>query len=233
MRDVYVIIAVCLVGVAPAAAVSITQTKPFDGTPNYTRTLTFDEFDDQGGTLTLQSVQVSVELTVHNGTLRLDNDGEDPASGTFEFGGKGNISSTDVPLLNLVFQPVTSEVAAIHSDSFSLAGNVGDGASDYSPDPPDGMQYVGVNESDSDSGFIHPTYFGQYTGTGTFDINVSVNQWADFGGVSGIEWAVNPGLADGEVTVVYDFGGGHVPEPVTMIGVLVSCTGLVRYLRRR
>jgi len=216
-----------LIGVSIASASSIVQTENFNGTPNFLRTLTFDKFDDQGGALTLQSISVSVLLNVQGGLLILDNDGENPASGSYEFGGKGDISSTDVSLLNSLFQPVTAEVEALTTGSFSLGANVGDGANDFDPSAPDGMQISGTTQSDSDSGFIASALFSQYIGLSTFDIDVSVDQWSDFGGVSGIEWAVTPVTASGTVTIVYNY----VPEPATL--GLLSIGGLAVLRRRR
>ena len=211
-----------------AVAGSITQTQDFSGTPNLVRSLTFDQFDDGGGSLILQSIKVIVSLDVDGGQYILDNDGDQPASGTLSFGAKGDISSGDVSLLNSSLQPVTSELEATHSGSFNLAAQDGDGTYDYDPTPPDGLQYDGGVESDSTSGFISPTVFGQYTGAGTYDIDVTVDQWQDFGGISGIEWAVTPVSASGAVTVIYNYI--VVPEPATL--ALAALAGLL-VIRRR
>ena len=220
-----IVVAVVLVA-GPAMAAQIIQTEAFSGTPDLTRTLTFDEFDDLGGTLTLTSIQVSVSLSAIGGQLILDNDGESSASGSFDFGAKGDISSTDVSLLDAGLFPVTSEVQAGHNQAFSLDPNTGDGPSDFDPTAPDGLQYNGGTETDSDSGLISGTVFNQYIGTGTYDIDVDVTQWQDFGGLSGIEWAVTPVSASGNVTVIYNY----IPEPATL-GLL--SLGALALLRRR
>ena len=227
MRNGLITAVVCLLFAGAASAVTITQTETFGGTPNFTQTLTFDEFDDLGGTLTLTSIQVLVELNVQGGVLVLDNDGVDPAAGTFEFGGKADISSTDVSLLDGAFQPVTAEVEALTAGAFNLTGNVGDGSNDFDPTAPDGMQVNGLSQTDNDDGFIAASLFAQYIGLSTFDIDLDATQWSDFGGVSGIEWAVTPVTADGEVTVIYNY----VPEPATM--GLLSLGGLALLRRRR
>ena len=226
MRNGWIITAVCLLCAGVASAATITQTETYSGTPNLSQTFTFDEFDDLGGTLTLLSIQVLVELNIDGGQLVLDNDGVDPASGTYEFGAKSDISSTDVSLLDGALLPVTAELSALTTGVFSLTGNVGDGANDFDPSPPDGMQVNGGPLSDSDSGFISATLFAQYIGTSTYDVDLDATQWSDFGGVSGIEWAVTPVTADGEVTVIYNY----IPEPATMS--LLSIGGLA-LLRRK
>lgn len=221
------VVGVALMAAGPAMGATITQVMTFSGTPNYQRTLAFNEFDDLGGTLTLQSIQVSVLLNVGGGRFILDNDGEQGASGTFEFGAKGDISSTDVSLVDATLQPVTAELQAVHSQSFSLDPNQGDGPNDFDPSSPDGLQYDGGAETDSDSGFIGSLVFSQYIGTGTYDIDVDVTQWQDFGGISGIEWAVTPVTASGNVTVKYDY----IPEPASMSVVCLG--GVLTFLRRR
>ncbi len=217
------VLAFCL----PASAAPIVQTLPFGGTPNFTETLTFNQFDDLGGTLTLQSIEVIFSLDVQGGSLTLDNDGVNGASGNFEFGAKGDLSSGDVSLLDGAFQPVTAELDSIHQGPFNLAGNVGDGAGDYDPAGPDGMLYNGGLENDSDSGFINSTLFAPYIGVSTYDIDVNVDQWSDYGGVSGVEYAVTPVSASGEVTVIYNF----VPEPATL--AMLAVGGLFVVRRRR
>jgi len=217
IKNIILIAVITLSLVCSASA----QLKTFNGTPNLSQTLTFDLYDGSSGPL--QAIQVKFVLNSHDGQLILDNDSAEPAAGTFEFGSIGDISSTDVPLLNSSFQLVTVELDATHSGPFGLAGDLAPVTGDFNPNPPDGMQYDGGNESDSDSGFIAPALFAQYTGAGTFDIVVDVLQWQDFGGVSGIEWAVTPVNVDGYIEVIY------IPEPATLL--LLGLGGLV--LRKR
>jgi opacity protein-like surface antigen len=227
MKQLLTIAAALMICSAAASAATISETESFSGTPNLTQTLNFDQFDDQGGTLTLQSIQVTISMQVCDGQLVLDNDGEQAASGTFEFGAKADIASTDVSLVDSTLQPVTAELEAIHTGSFSLDANVGDGLNDYDSSAPDGMLYTGGTEADSDTGMIASAAFPGYIGTGTYDIDVSATQWSDFGGVSGIEWAVSPVTASGTVTVTYCY----VPEPASM--GLLSLGGLALLRRRR
>jgi len=203
---------------AAAQAATITQTANFGGTPNLSQTLTFEQFDDLGGARTLLSIGVISALNIDNGLAILDNDGEEPAQDSFEFGAKGDISSTDVSLLDILALPVTGELEVIHSETFNLAPNVDDGPGILDPSLPDGMKYFGSHKGDSDSGFIGRALFGEYTGTGTYDIVVDVSQWQDFGGTSGVQWALSPVTASGNVSVVYEY----IPEP-SVLALLGGC----------
>jgi len=82
--------------------------------------------------------------------------------------------------------------------------------------------------NDSDDGLIASALFSQYTGLGTFDVDVEVDQWSDFGGVSGIEYAVTPLTASGDVTVIYNY----IPEPATMSLLGIGALALIRRKRK-
>jgi len=181
-----------------------------------------------GGTRNLLSVEIKFNLNVNNGTLLLDNDGQAAASGTFEFGAKGTISSSQVPLLNSVYQPVVSELGAFHTGTFNLAGNTGDGddAQNCDPSAPDGMTYAGGLESRSSQGLINPMLISQYAGSGSYNINVEVLQWANFGGQGGIAYTVLPLTSNGNVEVNYSYE--VVPEPATVGLLLLGGLGMIR-----
>lgn len=215
----------CMVLTVPAfASLTDTQVKGFNGIPNITGALNFNKFNNHGGTWILQSIQVTLTLNTNNGEYTLDNDATGPASGTFQFGAKGNISSTDVVLLNSSFANVTGEVSASHSGSFSLAANVGDTIGNIDSTGPDGMKYVGGPENDSKTGLINSMFVVGFIGSGTYNINYDVTQWSSYGSVSGIEAGISPVTSSGSVQVDYIYN--VVPEPATMIllaiGSLIS-----------
>src|SRR4030042_1201486 len=116
--------AVCLCGTAWAT--TIVQTKNFNGIPAMAGSSTFDQFDDNGGMYTLNSIQVSLYLQIVGGELILDNDGELAASGTLQFGAKGTLISTDVSLLDSTPTPIPGEATAFNSQAFNLDPNTGD-----------------------------------------------------------------------------------------------------------
>jgi hypothetical protein len=174
--------------------------------------LAFNKFNLALGTL--ESIQVSFTLQTSGGQLILDNDSPSAASGTFEFGAVGSITSTD----------------AYHTGAFNLTANAGDSLGDYDPTPTDGLQYDGGPETDTQSGLVNSLVWGGYTGTGagTYNIKYSVTQWLDYGSVSGIEVAFSPVIASGGVTVIYTYT--PIPEPAT---VSLLTIGALAFLKRK
>lgn len=217
---------ICVVGMfltaLPAFATTVTQTQNFSGVPNVNGSLTFNQFNDGGGTLTLQSIEVQFYLETNSGHLIIDNDGVLPASGTFQFGAVGIMSSTDVILLNYFFLPIPGQVGAYNSQVFNLGADNGDGSGNYDPISPDGLAYNGGTESDSKSDFVGNAFWRAGTkgflGTGTYDINYSIIRWFDCGGISGIEYAITPVNITGHVTINYNY----IPEPATIVLLTVG-----------
>jgi len=222
-----VLFAVAIVGLTAAAAQAgtITQYVPFGpATPNFDQTLTFNQFN--GPLADLLSIQVELGLHIDGGYLIVDNDGTLPATVTVQLGATGAISSTDVPLIDLAWQPVVAPVSVFSGNTFNLAPDNGDGPMNVDPNPPDGATHYGIPGSNSGAGFINPALFGSYVGAGTFNIKADVSQILDFGSVGGVEGAYGPVLADGYARVIYNF----VPEPAT---VLVLIIGAATAIRRR
>ncbi len=209
----------------------ITQTLPYGGTPDYSQTLTFNQFDDLGGTLTLESIFVSALLNVQGGALRCDNDAQTPASGAIEFGAQAVVGSS-VPLIDALFQQIfqPGDIKATGGTLLNLSPDDGDaevgGTAYFSYQGQDYGFYVGGSPTDGDSGWVNPVVFGQYIGLGTFTITMDGTQVADYGSLGGVQAQIDPLTTGGEVTVVYTYS----PEPATL--GLLALAGLVACRRR-
>lgn len=210
------------------SAATITQTQNFSKIPNFNQVFTFNKFDTSLGTLT--AIQISLSAQASGGHVVIDNDSEDPAVGTFEFGAALTLTSAQVALLDgsMVPNAIPGTVQAYNYQSISLAANQGDGANDFSPAPPDGAEYDGGTVYDSKSGYVGANFWGGYTGTGTYNINLSGSQWFEYVGSGGIEYSVNPVTTTGCASVCYYYD--PIPEPAT---IALLCTGGFALIRKK
>jgi hypothetical protein len=223
------VIAICVLLVvlssASAFAAIYSQVQNFAGIPNINNTFTFNQFNTSLGTLT--GIQITLTVNSNGGMLVLDNDSASAASGTFEFGAMGNISSTDVILLNSMFASIPGSVGAYHSQTFSLAADNGDGIGNIDSAGPDGMTYTGGSESGSKTGTISNMLWSMgskgFLGTGTYNLLCNIMQWSNLTSTGGVEYSVTPVTAGGSVKVDYVYNA--IPEPATLailaLGLLV------------
>ncbi len=130
-------------------------------------------------------------------------------------------------LLTDTFSPIISNLEAVNEATFHLAPNEGDGLGDYDPTGPDGALLIGETVTSSGSGEVGSMFWGGYAGTGTFTIQANASQVGSLSFNSGIETASTPVLANGSITVTYEF----IPEP--SVALLAGIAGLGMAFRRR
>jgi len=190
---------------AAQAQTTISQTKTFTGNPGYTKNFTFNEFDNTLGLLT--SIQIILDMNTAGGYLVVDNDGATSAAVTVKLGADGNVSSSDVPLLNAAFQPVLGNdgVEVTTGDSFTLAADNGDGSENVDATAPDGATHSGGVDNQSKNGFIGSGVFAQYYGTSTYNIAMKANSIIDFGGIGGVEGSFGTPTVGGTLTIIYTY----------------------------
>lgn len=220
-------LATLLLCCSTAGASTIIQTKNFSFTPTNNQTLTFDKFDDMGGTRILNSVTITTSLTKSGGSLYVDNDSGVAASGSISQSVTINLSATGVSLINAAFDSIIgSNVTSTSFYEANLAADDGDGPG-YQPGGLDwgGTEFGSVTAAQTESaGSIDG-----YKGTGsTYTIKVSGTQSTDTATMSGVAGAFSPATASGFVTVTYNY----IPEPATSMLLCVALGGILCYRRK-
>ena len=212
-------LAALLLAVAPASALTVTQTLPYAGTPNLTAPLTFDSFDTSLGTL--QSVEILADIEVTAGAFVVDNDSPASASVDISYG----ILATLVSAGEVVFPTVSAN----GGDSVSLVLDPDDG--DGAPidgSGPDGATFSMVGFADSASALTsvvaHLMSFEDISAGPDFVINMQANQEFSISGDSGVDGGFLSADVEGEVTVIYNY----VPEPATMSLLGIGALALIR-----
>lgn len=216
--------AIAAMALAPSAAADvIQQTQSFGpSTPNFTTQLSFDRFDDMGGTRILTAVTWNLSVEVIGGEFNVDNDGADPATVNARLGATFSIGSDDVLLAGLA-------ATATNSGEFNLAGNDGDSTTAYDFGGADHATLTGVGTSAAETVMILDALFFQYLGTSPLIVSLDAVQIADVGSVGGISFAGSPVLASGSVSLDYDFI--TIPAPAGLAAIGLGLGGLAR--RRR
>lgn len=218
-----------LASVQQVSAASLTQTETFGFVPTGSATLTFNQFDDLGGLLTLDSITITFLLEKSGGSYQADNDSATGGSVTLTHQLQGSLSSSDVNLISTTFQPIGSSLLVTSSTNTTLTATTGDptnvfndtGLGDY-------FIFNPAAASNSTGGDVFSGVWSGYIGTGTFDINALVQQNVQLTGLGGVQQAFTVSDAAGAVTVVYNY---TVPEPTTAL--LVGATGAFLLLARR
>lgn len=231
----------------PGAILNITE--DFAGIPNLSIPLVFNQFSPVWGVV--NSVQITLNIYANGGELRVDNDSASSATAQVAFGTQVSLTSSDVNLLNGSFQPVIGTLIAATSNSLSLAANDGDvevgGTSGFSMQGEDYGQITGDSVGNTRTGTINPFFINQFSGDGTFTINVDANQYVQLGSLGGSQQQIDPLSVSGTVMFTFDYTGdgpppeqpeggpSTVPEPSTIslfLGSILVTFYLYRNKRR-
>ncbi len=229
MKKTVLTIAVLILAARSLQAAVITQTKTFSGQPNYSSVLTFNQFDDHGGTYTLNSVFLTVVLnTAAGASLGIDNDGAQSASGLVEFGSNGSITSSDVGLNKASGGTFYGSLASVSGKTMNLSADDNDGVL-YSTAGTDYGVLTTSATSKSTNAYIKSSVFEDYIGAGTYTLTYGVNQYMNMAAFSGVQFQGNPVTADGSISIEYDY---TIPEPASMSLIAVAI-GAAAWIRRR
>lgn len=225
--------AACVAVLAAAGATHaavIMQTQNFgtvNNVPDYTESLSFNQFDPSLGTLL--SVKVKLTLNVSGGALGVDNESPSVASGSASFGANATITGVGVTLLDNAFNPVTGAASAVNNYMYTLQPDDGDNPLAFDLGGTDSQTFNGLPASDMKMGFINPLFFAGFTGVGTYGIDVNATQVFTLTDASGISRFASPLIGDGNVMVIYEYE--PIPAPGAM--ALVALGGLLVARRRR
>jgi hypothetical protein len=217
----FVAFVVLMTTVYSAMASPLVQKQDFNGILNFSRTLTFNRYN---ASETLTSISISLNLQINGGTIIIDNDGDSNVSGTLKFGISGNVNSTEVNL------PLLSGINVFYSQPFYLDSDVNDVKGDYSPLPPDGMQFTGSSNSGNISALVEDTFFNDYIGTGTYNITIGIASLADFGNLDldNVEYTIIASVyTNGYVEVTYI----SIPEPASITLLAIGIFALLKRTR--
>ena len=202
-----------LAGTAQAAPIPLTETHHYEfALPTGDQSLTFDQFDSLGGSLTLLSVRIDLDATISADNVTITNNGTSPADYGAKF--KADISGVD---------SVSGALSASVTDIIVLSGlqNIAGGGGSY--DFGSLVSQKGMDDNTLTTGLIG--FIG--AGTYTFDISGSNVEAAIVGGFGSASLTYDNFKAFGDATITYTY----LPEPGAM--VLLATGGLALIRRRR
>ncbi len=215
-----------------AYAATIVQTESFMFVPSDSQALTFEKFDTQGGTRTLNSVSVSVVLNKTGGRYQIDNDSAETGTIVLTHRIIGQLTSSDVSLRKMdgSFVGQNGSVTATNTLNTSIGATTGDDVNTFNNTGlADYVRFDPADTTVSDSGVIHSADQSGYIASGSstnFGLTFSGDQFTNASGVGGLQQLILVSDVSGTVTVTYDF----VPEPST---ALLGGVGLLLMFRRR
>ncbi len=217
-------LAATLTGVGSAA--TIVQTNNYSFVPTNSAPLTFNKFDTSLGTLTAITIQTNVAKS--GGSLFVDNESGTGASGTISQSVTVSLASSSVFLFDAAFQTIGTNLSASSSYVATVGADDGDGLGVQSTGPDyDGTSF-GTTATTSQTKDVNTGFFGAYSGTGTYVIDVNGSQGFNTSAIGGAAVAIDPATAFGSVVITYTYTA--IPEPSSM---LLGGIGALALLRRR
>jgi hypothetical protein len=210
-----------------ASAASIIQSQNYSFVPTNSITFTFNKFDAATyGTLT--SIVITTEVTKSAGSLFVDNESSEPATGDISQSVTINLNSVDVDLLASPSGFIGTNVNAISTYAAFTGPDDGDGPLLQ----PGGVDYDGTFFGPTTTTLVQTVralVMPEYIGTGTYDIDVNATQGFDASAFGGAAIGITPANAAGSVTVEYIYT--PIPEPASALLGGLGCLALLR--RRR
>lgn len=205
----------------------------FDSPGTTNQTLSFPQFNDQGGSLKLQSMTLTL-----NGTLRTDGvlTNNSDTSGTSKItttlyilvqdavGPNGHLTTGGAPVNQLPLAANT--IPTSYQFDMSKASPI----YTLAPGVP---QVFGYSATGTDGGetYTNALVLNEFTGTGNVTLNVAARTWFDLGGTAGnVSYTQNTtGTVNGTVTYQY----ASVPEATTMLLGGMAVMPILMQRRRR
>jgi hypothetical protein len=217
---------ILIVGISNLFSGVISQTIPFTTYINGTIG-PFNEWNNAGYTLT--NVNVELSVTSSGGYVIADNDDETiDATISYQLGTSADLNTNaSGPTLAITggfdiwLATASASGIGISLPSGPLSSDWVTG--DFSPDAPDGMQYNGSSQNETNVADIGSAYTGEYAGAGTFEFDIATQAITNVTFIAGAgEQAAQSSSISGYVKVTYTDDG---PVPVNLSAFYANYIG--------
>ncbi|MBC8127529.1 MAG: choice-of-anchor E domain-containing protein [Gloeobacteraceae cyanobacterium ES-bin-144] len=212
-----------------ACATTITQTKTkaayLAGNPEV---LTFSKFDSSLGQLT--GITVGFSFVKSGGSLAVDNDGTLGGSVLFRHDLESYLTSSTV---NIGSSSVYNTALARSTASFTVGANDGDNTDTFDIGTSDHHVYNAVTKTTTfATENISSNFWGDYIGTGNYDIHFETIQSYSASGIGGLQTLGLAASVTPTVTVTYDYTPTAIPELASWMMICLGLGGAL-FIRRR